>query len=611
LGLVEQKYFLKKIHPFDELDEFELEKLAQNLDVAYYKDNEVILHPSEKPQFLVFIIKGVIQEIDEDDQVSSIYTENDYFDPISLIENRVKKTFKVAQESICYLLERQVFLDMVYNNESIESYFFQSISQKLNSQISKDKDKELTSFMVARVKDAYLHKPVIVDETVTIYDTVKTMKENKSKFVLVKKGEDLGIVTDTNFREDVILNRLSFDTPIDQITTYNLITVDKNEFLFNAQLIMTKHAIKRVVVLDEDGNIDGILDQISLISFFASHTYAVTNEVEKATTIEELKNASNNFIRIIRALFAKGVKVRYISKLLNELNAKVFNKLFELTAPKELIGKSAFIIMGSEGRGEQILRTDQDNALILSDDCQIDERVLKEFTQKFNDTLCDFGYPKCSGNIMVCNPYWTRKQKDFKELIYDWINYPSEENFMNLAIFYDAITVVGEDELLVGLKEYLYNLFNDSSSILSNFSKSALMFETPLGFFTDFITDKEHKNELDIKKGGIFPIVQGIRSLALEHRVSQTNSVERIKELNNIGVLDLEMSKELIEAFNFLLTIRLKNRLQKIDNAQTPDNYINPDNLNKLDKDLLKDSFKIVDKFKKFLTYHFKLNLVS
>ena len=387
--------------------------------------------------------------------------------------------------------------------------------------------------------------------------------------------------------------------------------IEATDFLFNAQLQMAKHNLKRLVVKKE-GQIIGILDIVSLSSFFASHTHSTSRLIEDAKTIEELKEASSKFIRTIRVLYEKGVKVRYISKLISQLNEKLFEKLFELTAPEELKLKSTLIIMGSEGRSEQILRTDQDNALILSDDCSMDYNEIMKYTKTFTEHLVEFGYPLCDGNIMVSNPFWVQNITNFKETIFNWIHKPSEENYMYLAIFYDAVAISGDKELLNTLKEYLFTVCENAPSFYPFFAKSVVSFETPLGLFSDFVVDKtNHKDELDIKKGGIFPIVHGVRTLAIEKNLKVTNTVERLKELNDIGILDREFTNELIESFNFLLTLRLKFRLEKIDKREELDNYINPSKLTVLEKDLLKDSFKIVNKFKKFITYHCKLNMVS
>jgi len=306
MSLLELNSFIKGIVPFDTLDDYEVERISKELDVVYFKKDAVLLSNQTKPEFLYFIIKGVVQEIHEE-EVVSVYTQNEYFDPISLIENKVKHTFITAQETICYALEREFFLSFMYEHEDIESYFFQSISKKLNTNLSNEQNKEFVNFMISRVKDAYLQEPIILDASETIFDAVTILKGHKGSSLIVKNDQgELGIVTDTDFREKIILNRMSFDEPISKIATFGLKVVSNEEFLFNAQLTMNKYGIKRLIVQDDKTKeIVGVLDLISLTSFFASNTYAVTLELDKAATINELKKASNNFARVIRTLFAK------------------------------------------------------------------------------------------------------------------------------------------------------------------------------------------------------------------------------------------------------------------------------------------------------------------
>jgi len=610
MSISEQKGFVGAITPFNRLENQILEELCISLDIAYFKNTETILKNGQKPEHLYFIIKGVVQEIHQD-EIVSVYTNHQYFDPITLIENNTKHDFVAIEEVLCYTLPREKFLDIMYKNEVLKSFFFQSISKKLNSAIEHEQSKELVNFMIAKVKDAYLQKPIFVDEDITIFDAVNILKGQKGSSLLVQGKDQLGIVTDTDFREKIVLNRMSFDEPISKLATYGIKTVDANDFLFNAQITMTKHNVKRLIAI-EDEKIIGVLDLISLTSFFASHTYSIMMEVDNTTTIEELKSASKKFVNVIRTFYAKGVKVRYISKVISQLNDKLFAKLYELLAPEELKTQAALIIMGSEGRGEQILRTDQDNALIISDECTVSETEIKEFSHNFTEHLVDMGYPRCEGNIMVSNPFWRKTSKEFEKTLCNWIESTREEDLINLAIFYDALCVAGDKYLLIRLKKHLSKTASASKVFFTFFAKPVLNFATPIGMFANFVVNKnKHKDELDIKKGGIFPIVHGVRALSLEKSIHKTNTVDRIKDLNDAGVIDRELAGELIESLTFLLYLRLKFRLAKIDSLQELDNYINPDKLNMLDKDLLKDSFKIVNKFKKFVSYHFNLDRLN
>jgi CBS domain-containing protein len=607
MSLLEHKSFIKGISPFDKLDEHDLDKVVQNFDIAYFKEDETILKKDAMPEFLYFIIKGVVQERDED-EVLSIFTKCDFFDPISLIENFSKHDFVTIEESICYLLPRDIFMEVMHKNNSFEQYFFSSISEKLNQASENEQNKELTNFMVARIKDAYVQSPLIVDYKSSIVDAVKKMKELKVDTLLVDRDDKLGIVTDIDFREKFILQNLCGDDSVDKLATYGLVEIHEDEFLFNAQLKMTKHGIKRLVVRDDDNNLVGVLEQISLVSFFASHTYAISNEIELSSDVKSLKIASLKLIRVIKTLYAKGVKVRYIAKLISQLNEKIFQKLFLLTAPVSLLEKSVFIVMGSEGRQEQILKTDQDNALILSNDCDISKDELEKFTNFFIDTLVDFGYPRCQGNIMISNPTWVMSEDEAKENISTWLDKKDDDSFMKMAILYDALAVYGDVKLLDRVKDYLYNKIDTDSMFFSHFSKPVLSFETPLGLFTSF---KSEHNMLDIKKGGLFAIVHGVRSLSLQMKLTDTNSVARLKKLNDKGVIDRELTSDLIESFTFFMTLRLKSNLEHIDRDEDINNLIDIKKLSKTQKDLLKDAFKTVDRFKKFLIFHYKLNLLG
>jgi len=208
---------------------------------------------------------------------------------------------------------------------------------------------------------------------------------------------------------------------------------------------------------------------------------------------------------------------------------------------------------------------------------------------------------------MVSNPYWCKHWSAYQKEIVRWFDAPTMEDVMNLAIFFDAIPVAGDVSMLRKLKEEVFEHVEEQSPFLANFAKAATAFETPIGIFTTLISEN---NKIDVKKGGIFPIVQGVRALALEHKIEPTDTVTRIKKLAKVEVIDSDFSGALIEALDTLLNLRLKERLARGEDKGL-DNFVNIENLNQLELELLKDSFKIVNKFKKFLTHHFKLSMVS
>ena len=305
----EQKKFISSIHPFGNLTSYELDDLVNSLDVIYFKANSIIQESSSSPSYLYFILKGLVQEKNED-EVTSVYTKGEIFDSVSLIKNFSKNSFVAVEETICYALKKEIFMQTLSLNAELENYFFQSISDKLNNNLLHEKNKDMANIMIAKVKDAKIHKAVITDTNKTIFEAATIIKEEKIPTLLLKDEDgELYIVTDSDFRQKVILNRMDYDDLVVKIASKGLIYINEDDFLFDAQLQMAKYGLKRVVVENDKKEIVGILDQISLSSFFATNTFAVSNQIINANTLEELKEASHNFIKIIKSLNAKGVKL--------------------------------------------------------------------------------------------------------------------------------------------------------------------------------------------------------------------------------------------------------------------------------------------------------------
>jgi CBS domain-containing protein len=365
---------------------------------------------------------------------------------------------------------------------------------------------------------------------------------------------------------------------------------------------MTHNDIKRLVVTDNE-KIVGVLEQLDLLSYFANHSHIIAVQIDKASNVDDLKDIQSDLSNLIKVLKTKGVKTRYITKLLSALNVKIYKKLFTMTVAKELQDQCCLIVMGSEGRGEQIMKTDQDNALIVKNG--VDIELFKDAMINLNSALLDMGFPKCEGDVMVSNEFWRRDVSGYKSLIKSISSSLDESKLQTLSIILDSKAVAGDEELLKEVREYLYQSFHSRDDVLAHMAKAALNFDTPLSMFSSFVTEKNHDNKLDIKKGGIFALVHGIRTLSLQYEISETNTIERIKALNNKGIIDKKLATELIESFDTLSTIRLEAQSKERDG-----NYVNPMDLGKNQRDLLKDGFKRVNKFKKFISFHFHLNMV-
>jgi len=606
MSIYDQQQLLASTHPFDLLSEGVISQLSSQMDIAYYPFETVLISPLIGSEHLYIIIKGSVSEF-IDDELHNVYDEGDSFDANALIYNNVKSKFVVQEDLICYLLPKETFLNLIQDYDQFRTYFMKDFISKHQSLKAHQHQNDLTPFIMTRVSNIFLHTTCIVDTRESIHNALVQMQDLQATAIIVKDKESFGIVTDADLRKKVLIKQLPLSTEINEIASFPLMSIEKNDFLFNALLMFIKHSIKRLAVKHE-GKIVGVLEQLDLLSHFANHSHLIAVQIDKANDIEDLVKIQKNQLYLVESLQSKGVKVRYISKLVNEVNAKVYEKVYELSVPEALRTKAALIVMGSEGRQEQILRSDQDNALIIND--EIDPQEFASYMQDFNQHLLSLGFPPCPGKIMVNNPHWCRNVSGFKSQIDTWVETLTEQSLQELSIFTDAQFICGDKTLLLELNTYLHTRFVSKDDLLAHMAKSALNFETPLSLFSGFILEKtSNENKIDLKKGGIFAIVHGVRTLSLENNITQTNTILRIKELNNIGLFDKVFATELIEAYDTLLGIRLKEMLLRPDDFENA-NFINPAKLEKFERDLLKDSFKVVNTFKKFLIFHFHLNMV-
>lgn len=604
--------------PFDLLTADQRAALAGALDIALYPREAVILCREEPTDSLFVVLRGSVQER-RGGEVAAVHGPGDRFGLQALYGTAgggygtATRRFVAAEDCVCHLIPRPALEALAAENPAFGTAILGDFAQRMRDLAAERSNREMAALTMARIRQAYLHPPLFVEAGASLRDAAEAMRQSRASSVLVR-GVDgaVGILTGTDLRDLVVLDGRPVTDPVGPLARYGLLTLDRDDLLFNALVLMTKHAVRRVVVT-ENGAIAGLLGQSDLLAVLSNHSQVIGVQVEHATNPDDLRRASRSIVELIRTLHATGVKVSFIADLVTELNRRIFRKLFELLAPPELLANSCLIVMGSEGRGEQLLKTDQDNGLILRDgfDCPDLPSIAAEFTRH----LVAFGYPPCPGNIMLSNPEWTRPLAGYKDAIFSWIHRPDEAAQMNLAIFYDAAPVAGDATLLQDAKDYLLGRLQDNQMFFTQFARPTLSFDTPSGLFAALF-DRRRGEPVDIKKAGIFPIVHGVRALALEKHRAETNTVERIQVLAELGALDRKMAGDLVEAFTILSTIRLKARVdlpQDTEGAEEGaelaiDNLVYPDRLGKLDHDQFKDCLALVKSFKELIAHHFRLN---
>ena len=341
----------------------------------------------------------------------------------------------------------------------------------------------------------------------------------------------------------------------------------------------------------------GIVEDITLLGFMAGNALLVAGRIDRAAALPDLTLAAREIGDQVRLLRRQGVKIEVIAEMVSDLNRRLFAKLFNLIAPPVLRNAACLVVMGSEGRGEQTIRTDQDNALILAE--AVDAGVLDRFRHDFTAALEAFGFAPCPGNVMVRNPIWSRPLADFIGDFQRRIAFPDENAFIDVAILYDAVAVAGDMRLLTQTKAALMEAVRGRSAFMVHFARVTDAFPMPIGFFNNLTGDA-----LDLKKGGIFSIVHGVRSLALERGLTETGTAQRISRLVEAGRFSADFGRELTQALYLLMTMRLDAHLAAAGGSAT---LVRPAELSSIQRDLLRDAFQVVKQFREIVRRHFNL----
>lgn len=467
--------------------------------------------------------------------------------------------------------------------------------------------REFVSLMTTRVREAHVHKPLFTDGATDLVSLCRELSQRGRNEVLVRDGDRIGIFTTTDLRDALLAEVPPAALAVREIAHFQPLSVSADDRLFDALMLMLRHRIHRVVVREGD-EVTGILRQLDLMAFLASHSQLIALQAAHAADIDELGAAARGIDGLIRALHEDGVRIEVIAGLVGTLNRQVFRRLWELVAPEDLRANSCLVVMGSEGRNEQIIKTDQDNALLLRDGFAFDG--LEAVTAAFTEALLGFGYPLCKGGIMLSRPLWCQSVAGFRKSLAEWIHGSDPDGPMNLAIFLDADVVTGDATLLAEARAHVDRILTGSDAYYARFAAAVEQFGATEGGWWRRLPGMRGRDaaEIDLKKLGIFPLVHGVRALALQYRIPAIATADRLVALAEAGRLDQGLAQDLTDALRFLMTVKLDNNLKQIEAGRQPDNAIGLADLGTLDRQALKDSLAIVRSFRAWLGTHYRLD---
>jgi CBS domain-containing protein len=441
----------------------------------------------------------------------------------------------------------------------------------------------------------------------TIEDAGRRMRDSDINALFVRDGERVGVVTGMNLSKAVVLRRLPLDTPIRDISHFDVSAVGSDDFIFEALLLMTRHSRRRLAI-KSDGAYVGFLEDIDILGLFAGNSQLIPGRIDRARSLDDLSVAASDIQAQVERLHQQGVKVEAIAEITSDLNARLFVKLFEMVAPPSIRDNGCLMIMGSEGRGEQTVRTDQDNGILLAG--PVPETDLATFREAFSGALDGFGFPPCPGDVMVRNPVWSQPVDSFIGQIKAWVLARDPDAAMNLAIFSDAAAVTGRSDLLARARTALVELLRGEGALLARFAYLIETFNTPrVGRLSSIMASVGvGSEEIDVKKAGTFPIVHGMRTLALDKGILAHTTAGRIDALVEAGSLEPDFGRELVSALRVFMEFRLRSQLQAMRRGSTEgESLVYLGDLTTADRDILRDSLRIVRQFREIIRNRYNL----
>jgi len=468
------------------------------------------------------------------------------------------------------------------------------------------------------IRDVCRRDVVTCPPTMCLIDAAQIMRErNITSVVVSEKDAPIGIVTDRDLRNKVVAPGVDPSTlQVSEVMSAPLILVREDDFVFEALYRMSRYRIHRVVVIDENDSLCGIISNSDVLRLQTRSPQQMLYEIEEAQDVEDLRKLHRQVQDLVIHLLGTGVRTSDMVRLISHLNDRVLIRLINLLRAErfsDLPDRFSFVVLGSEGRREQTLTTDQDNAIIYADTLSAQEVLrIEEFSRELIDSLIAIGVPPCPGGIMAKNDFWRRSLGGWQEIIDGWLANASPQNILNGSMFFDIRTLHGDATLEMALKEHIFVYLSKNASFLARTAKNVLRFRPPLGMFGRFKLERKgpYRGAMDIKKAGIFALTEGVKVLALEAGKLDGGTRERIALLTRKGVLSKDLSEDLDESFNFLVQLRLRGQIAAIDDSKPPSNYISLERLNHMEQGRLRLAFEAVTSFQEFLNQHFQLDFV-
>jgi CBS domain-containing protein len=622
------KHFLSRVDPFSFLPEEEIEKVASELSMVHYPEETILFIQSRTRIGYLYILQSgaaerYLEEKEEKTMVEML-GEGDIYGGISILVNDgiSVRTLRVLEPSYFYLLPKDSFLDLCSRYEEFTEYFTDTFGRRMLQKsyaavIAKtvQSQQEELQFFNQPVSSLYSRKPIFGDPEMSIQAAGELMHRKKISSIFLKDKNEkcVGVVTERDLARKVVAAGTDVRQPVANIMSSPVRSIPAQSLIFEALLTMMQEDMRHLAVTDTHDSVIGILSNRDVLTAQGQGPVFLLREISDAVGMDEIIERRKRLPMLIRNLIASGAKSENVTRFITTLSDAILNKImaYTLDALGPPPAKFVFMIMGSEGRHEQTLKTDQDNAIVFEDVAESSLDEVREYFLKFGEKACTWldqaGYDFCEGGVMAQNPKWCQPLSTWKEYFNSWIHTAEAEDLLQASIFFDFRTGYGDESIVAELRRFLFDSLEGWSGFFRHLTENALHFKPPLGFFGGFVMESkgEHRSVLDIKSA-MTPIVDFARIYSLKNRIQETNTMERLRHLRLKRVLSQQEYEELEKAYGFMMQLRFVRQVNAVlDEKTKPDNYIKPKKLTSIEQKMLKEIFKRVEKFQSKMEFEF------
>ena len=617
--------FLKNFPPFSLLSKESLLSICKSINVHYLEKESVLFDMEQHIKKEFYIVKDGAIGLFNNNTTTLVdkCDEGDIFGLRALIrKGNYKLSAKAIEESIVYSISSEMFEKHIATNQKVNSYLLSSFASNISylesNIINVDKPQEKIQDFFEEQSANYSKNPIHCSPLTSIKEAAIIMTHKRvGSIIITVDNKPIGIITDKDLRIKVATGKTEIDKPVSEIMSFPVITCHDKITVAEAQIAMIKHKITHLCIT-KDGTpqteITGILSEHDIIVIRGNNASILVKEIKRTTTFNQLKEIRKRAENILNRYLEQQIPITYVSKIISSINDSITEHIIKLSLskmPTKPPTSFTWLAIGSQGREEQLLLTDQDNALVFDNVLEANYKSTQNYflalSKHINSGLEIVGFELCPADMMASNPKWCLSVNEWKKQFKSWITTPDADNIMLCTIFFDFEYVYGDNILVQKLNKSIIKAIKKHEIFLNFLGANSLKNPAPLSFFRQFLVEDDgaHKDQFDIKARAMMPLVDAARLLVLSKNIDcKNNTITRFEQLAKLEPQNKEIYISCSNAFKTLLRFRTEQGLLHKDSGR----FIDLKTLNKTNRLKLRNCFKAIKEVQELIQTRFQLS---